>query len=574
MRKIITMVLFNRPDYTKQVLAALKQCSGIKDYLILLHIEPGNKRVVELARSIDFAQFHITLNRKRLGIGRNTYLAWQHGFSKADFLIHLEDDTVPAPDCLRYMEYCREAYCDNHSIFSISAYNQSYCHPSQYYHLSRRSTYTCWIVGIWRNRWNWIKHNWNPDPNRYGEYMAKHLAKFDLYEVYPLLSRTQNVGAQHGVHVSSPSWHQKHQHTKYWAGDYHLPVGKYQESHSKRTIFKNFQSPGDIVMLTAAVRDLHKCYPGKYLTDVRTSCPALWENNPYITQLDDNDPKAITLQCNYPLVHRSNNVPMHFIFGFIEYLNEKLKLQIHPTEFKGDIYVSDEEKRQPSQVHDIVGEDVPFWIIVAGGKNDFTIKWWDHERFQKVVDHFAGKILFVQVGENGHQHRPLRGVIDLRGKTDGRQFVCLMYHAQGVLTPVTFAMHLATAVEVRPGRISNRPCVVVAGGREPSQWEAYPHHQYIHMNGTLSCCANGGCWKSRTIPLGDGDSKDNPENLCVDVVDHLPRCMDMITAEEVIRRIKLYFDGGVCNYLTSAYARITKPFLLRNNIRSHDALIK
>jgi hypothetical protein len=120
----------------------------------------------------------------------------------------------------------------------------------------------------------------------------------------------------------------------------------------------------------------------------------------------------------------------------------------------------------------------------------------------------------------------------------------------------------------------NRPCVVVAGGREPSQWEAYPHHQYIHMNGTLSCCANGGCWKSRTIPLGDGDSKDNPENLCVDVVDHLPRCMDMITAEEVIRRIKLYFDGGVCNYLTSAYARITKPFLLRNNIRSHDALIK
>jgi hypothetical protein len=29
----------------------------------------------------------------------------------------------------------------------------------------------------------------------------------------------------------------------------------------------------------------------------------------------------------------------------------------------------------------------------------------------------------------------------------------------------------------------------------------------------------------------------------------LPRCMDMITAEEVIRRIELYFQGGAVDYL-------------------------
>ena len=42
---------------------------------------------------------------------------------------------------------------------------------------------------------------------------------------------------------------------------------------------------GDIVLLTAAVRDLHRCYPGKFATDVRTSFPELWENNPYLTKL-------------------------------------------------------------------------------------------------------------------------------------------------------------------------------------------------------------------------------------------------------------------------------------------------
>src|SRR6185295_5378352 len=53
----------------------------------------------------------------------------------------------------------------------------------------------------------------------------------------------------------------------------------------QKLILRNFQSPGDILMLTAAVRDLHACHPGEFLTDVRTSCADLWLNNPYLTPL-------------------------------------------------------------------------------------------------------------------------------------------------------------------------------------------------------------------------------------------------------------------------------------------------
>lgn len=35
----------------------------------------------------------------------------------------------------------------------------------------------------------------------------------------------------------------------------------------------------------------------------------------------------------------------------------------------------------------------------------------------------------------------------------------------------------------------------------------------------------------------------------MDVVGELPRCMDMITADEVIRRIEMYFSGGALSYL-------------------------
>ena len=42
----------------------------------------------------------------------------------------------------------------------------------------------------------------------------------------------------------------------------------------RKLILRNFQSPGDIVMLTGAVRDLHRAHPGEFQIDVRTSCPA------------------------------------------------------------------------------------------------------------------------------------------------------------------------------------------------------------------------------------------------------------------------------------------------------------
>jgi ADP-heptose:LPS heptosyltransferase len=373
----------------------------------------------------------------------------------------------------------------------------------------------------------------------------------------------------------------------------------------RKLILRSFLSPGDIVMLTAAVRDLHKCYPNRYLTDVRTPCPQLWENNPYLTPLAEpvaanpvrggskpGREEASRLQvadevidCEYPLIHRSNTEPWHFIHGFTQFLSDKLRVPIRPGPFKGDIHISPLEKSWMSQVQEITKEPVPFWVVVAGGKRDFTIKWWAHGRFQKVVDHFKGKILFVQVGEKAHQHPPLQGALDLRGKTDLRQLVRLVYHAQGVLCPVTLLMHLAAAVETKPGMPKNRACVVVAGGREPMQWEAYPHHQYIHTNGALLCCDNGGCWKSRTVPLGDGDEKDNPDKLCADVVPSsngaarplaarnalaypreqwphlLPRCMDMITAEEVIRRVESYFTGGVLRYLTETGAQIAERAL-------------
>jgi len=343
------------------------------------------------------------------------------------------------------------------------------------------------------------------------------------------------------------------------AGIPHPHAGK------RKLILRCWHSLGDITLLTAAVRELHRAHPGKFLTDVRTPFHDFWLHNPHVTPLPDADAEVI--ECDYALLGESNTAPFHAIHSFTENLAEQLGVRIRPALFRGDIHLHPLEKAWTPQVAELVGADVPYWIIAAGGKRDITIKWWATGRWQAVVDHFQGRILFVQIGANGDHHPPLRGVLDLRGKTDVRQLVRLVHHSAGVLCPVTGVMHLAAAVPVREGHPPNRPCVVVAGGREPAHWEAYPHHQLLRTLGALPCCDNGGCWKSRTVPLGDGDIRDR--DLCVDPVKifrrkdalPLPRCMAKIVASDVIRAVELYHKDVACQCLSNAQRKHTHAAL-------------
>lgn len=312
-----------------------------------------------------------------------------------------------------------------------------------------------------------------------------------------------------------------------------------------KLLLRNGQSPGDVLMLTAAVRDLHRAYPGRFVTAVQTSCPDLWRHNPYVVPAAEMGTPDRVIDCQYPLVHDSNRQPYHFIHGFAQDLEQKLKLRIPITEFRGDLHLSRREMQPLAPVRN-AGHVGPYWVLVAGGKYDYTTKWWNSDAFQAVVDHFAGRITFVQCGQNGHWHPRLHQVINLVGGTSLREFIRLIWGADGVVCPITLAMHLAAAVPRRPGAAALKPCVVIAGGREPPHWEMYPGHQFLHTIGALPCCADGGCWKSRCVPLGDGDPKD--QDLCsrpVRVLEHLQiaKCMAMISPRRVIDAVELYCDG-------------------------------
>ena len=303
-------------------------------------------------------------------------------------------------------------------------------------------------------------------------------------------------------------------------------------STPRKILIHNHQSPGDILVLTGTVRDIKLAHP-EIEVAVKTTAMELWYNNPHIS-IPSKDSEIVLAE--YPLIHKSNAVSSHFTEGFRLFFEDKLKLDIPQTSFKPDVHFLPDEKSK------VEGK---YWVIMAGGKFDFTAKWWHFNDYQKVVDHFKGKIKFVQCGEKNHWHKPLSGVVDMLGKTNTREYMNVVNQSQGVLTPVSFGMHMAAACD--------KACVVIAGGREPASWEQYSNHRFLDTCGALDCCKFGGCWKSRCHQVGDGDEKDLEKNLCVNRVKreqdvYIPKCMDMIKPKHVIEAIEMYYEGGALCY--------------------------
>jgi len=306
----------------------------------------------------------------------------------------------------------------------------------------------------------------------------------------------------------------------------------------RKLILQSFLSPGDILTMTAAVESLHRAFPEEYLTDVRTSVPAIWEHNPRITPLDESDSDVTVLDLHYPSIHRSNQVSVPFLEGYTDDLGSKLGIPLRLATNRPHLHLSDQEQGWLNQIRDslpeLAGRDVPFWIVDAGVKSDYTAKQWPVEYYQHVVAATAGRIQWVQIGAREHDHPSLSGVVDLRGKTDHRQLVRLAWHVQGGLGPVTYLQHLMAAWE--------KPYVCLVGGREPATWVQYPKQITLHTVGQLPCCRNAACWISRIVPLGDSSDKD--QSLCERPVLGFTRpvaqCMARIRPEEVVMILKRY----------------------------------
>ena len=183
----------------------------------------------------------------------------------------------------------------------------------------------------------------------------------------------------------------------------------------QKLILRNFQSPGDVTMLTALVRDLEKLHPKRFSIGVETQRRDLWKNNPYIewelcrfgsdATDEGRDGEAEFMRVEYQLIHKSNQQPQRFIHAMHQFVGERLGLDVYPTAFKGDVHLSTMEREArlgfPNGLDQPDGLELPerYWVVQVG----------------------------ATTGAN-HTHFDLSGVTDLRGKTSGRELIQLIHH--------------------------------------------------------------------------------------------------------------------------------------------------
>jgi hypothetical protein len=309
-------------------------------------------------------------------------------------------------------------------------------------------------------------------------------------------------------------------------------------------VVENRQAPGDLLVLTAAVRALHTAFPGEFTTEIASTCPDVQLNNPYCTKNEENG-QIQTLYCNMDLGRRTlhaNNSNAHYVTSMLNTIGRVVKRDIPLADMRPHVVLAPNEKPPADLV------PYSYWVVMAGGKSDLPAKLWGFDRWQSVID-ATPDIKWVQAGSVGVNtvQKQLKNVKSLVGTTTFREFLRLIAFSRGVVCHVTSGMHAAAAF--------NRPCVVVAGGREPFWWEAYNDytwatncgnkpppsfmpHAYLHSIGTMPCCRVGGCWYK-----GTGS---NPTSNCIcptSSVDRVPRCLSNIAPDHVISEILAYERG-------------------------------
>lgn len=323
----------------------------------------------------------------------------------------------------------------------------------------------------------------------------------------------------------------------------------------KKVLFDHRWALGDTLLFQGMVRDFRKQYGDRYEIHVSTHYRDLWDGNEDADGVHRSPPKGLGAR---PIPVRwwqgktagamHKGEPLHILGWYHECVSRLLGVPFSPHKPHGK-YVFLPKEKAPFVTGD-------YWVLVAGGKIDASTKIWPKEKWQELV-HVLNTfgISTVQIGSNNSNslHFPLEGTINLVGQVESaRDFLRVIRDAKGVVCGVTGAMHAAA--------IMQKPCVVIAGGREEPAFEAYDHklsgfgptcepikipHRFLHTMGKLPCCMEKGCWKFSVTKLHEKD-RFHPERMCVLPVlsgekQYAAKCMTMIEPKDVGMAVLSYY---------------------------------
>lgn len=233
----VALFVYNRPWHTEQVLDGLKK-NNISELFIFCDGPKSRKgdskirEIYKLVESINWCRTIIYKRDKNYGLANSIIEGVNYVLSKKERIIVLEDDCVPSPDFISFMERCLDKYENSDKVMSVTGLNivdipKDY--PYDIYFFYRNSS---WGWGTWKSSWDKFDYeikdykNFIKDKkaqrkfNRGGEDLSNMLkkqmeGKIDSwsikwtyahyknngYCVYPIKTRIKNIGLDgSGVH--------------------------------------------------------------------------------------------------------------------------------------------------------------------------------------------------------------------------------------------------------------------------------------------------------------------------------------------------------------------------------------
>ncbi len=265
MKIVLTIKAWNRPDYFAEVMDGLDKCLqrvGVSiPTLISFDAAPMDvtNKMVECVKSHpSIAQSCMLFkNENTAGCAGNTFLLLNRAFNEedADYVIHLEDDTVPAGDFLEWMLWAYSELEKNPLYFAACPFNRAAVAdtvpPGGLGDAYHKAWFECGGgFGIPRRTWNFIEskggmfgavgrtnshdlvgHEWKQSIHQtwkgswawpFNQFFRERSETEHLC-IFPTFSRTQNIGCENGLFNPSAAWHEQNIKSNDWVGNMELP---------------------------------------------------------------------------------------------------------------------------------------------------------------------------------------------------------------------------------------------------------------------------------------------------------------------------------------------------------------
>ncbi len=263
---------------------------------------------------------------------------------------------------------------------------------------------------------------------------------------------------------------------------------------------------GDVLMATPAVRALRQNHPDALIRFVTVS-PDLLLENPDIDELSPVNLDADrTIWFEYPIKNGYPDVPLthHIAWEFAR------QNGIEIDDVAGTIRFTNSERMFARSLVQKFAPLPTATIHIKAGWSPY--KEWPAENWQQVVDHFFGRMVFIQVGRKGEPE--LKNAVVMNGIMNLRLSAACVAETDLFIGIDSFPNHVAGALR--------KPAVVLFGSTSPAG-SGYPTATNIWIGETCSPCYR----EYNTLSV-------HPKDPCpYDVI-----CQKNISVEKVIHAIE------------------------------------